>query len=686
MLGAAARADAEADDTADKPTRAPADTSDQAETGSDSPLQFRINRVFLDLDAEYQFRRVERNRIVGRRRRTSINDNHNLLMEEALGLRFDGELFRPEFLQFNGEIELGLSQSRFEEDYDNISRRDDDGGGVSRFDINVSALIDQPVSFQLYARRHDNRLPRRFLPSLRDEETAVGLSALGTFDDLTLELGWDYTDSRRRGARSNLDDEDLTTWRIYLDGEWKIEDGHTLKFRYDREEEDSTYQGSDFNFDTMRDKLTLEHELLFGLQQRHVWSSFLRFNEEEGDLARDEIEFSTRLNLRHHDRFSTAYRYSYDRFEADGLQFDTHRGDVSATWRPTNPLRLTWNGYGMFERFDEGVDTTEYGTGLDVAYRRPTPWGELTANLALAYDRSRTTGGSGVRFVRDELIVLDDVRLTSLRQVGVLHNSVQAHNLTRTRYYAEGLDYELVFRDGRAQVRRLPTGRIADGEGVYFDYKFERSVKNTINTYHADVIIEHAFDFGLTPYYAFDGRFEDFDDTSPTLPFLRDIINRHRLGVRYDQSAWGASAEFELFDDSVEPYKAGHVTGRWSILRQQEHALDVSAELSRYEFSGGVDARDVWWFDADVTDEIWLGRNLFLRNGLAYRFENDSKGDRMHGVDLESTLAYSKNYLNVELTVEYDLLTLTASEEQGFGVFLNIRRDLSHLLPDSWVR
>ena len=69
--------------------------------------------------------------------------------------------------------------------------------------------------------------------------------------------------------------------------------------------------------------------------------------------------------------------------------------------------------------------------------------------------------------------------------------------------------------------------------------------------------------------------------------------------------------------------------------------------------------------------------------GAAYRWEDDSVGGETNGVDVECGLEFKRGYLTVDLTVEYDLLAIADNRDDGFAIFLNVRRDLSHLLPSS---
>ncbi len=46
-----------------------------------------------------------------------------------------------------------------------------------------------------------------------------------------------------------------------------------------------------------------------------------------------------------------------------------------------------------------------------------------------------------------------------------------------------------------------------------------------------------------------------------------------------------------------------------------------------------------------------------------------------NGFDLEGSLAYRRGYLTVELTLEYDLLRIAGSREDGMSAWLTLRWD-----------
>ena len=63
-----------------------------------------------------------------------------------------------------------------------------------------------------------------------------------------------------------------------------------------------------------------------------------------------------------------------------------------------------------------------------------------------------------------------------------------------------------------------------------------------------------------------------------------------------------------------------------------------------------------------------------------WRWDDDSVRGITNGFDLESVLAYRRGNLTVELTVEYDLLRIAGSKEDGVSAWLSLRWDFEDVL------
>lgn len=642
------------------------------------PGTFHLNftDMYLGMEADFENNRVDALR---NNRYSKAQTNRDLLVNEYFGLRFDGDVIDPGLLNFQGGIEVGLLQSSFYESIGNYDRTENGGGFLLEYDFSLQALQSKPVSFSAYARRTNDRIPRRFLPTLHEYDTEFGGSVFVNTEPFTMEIGYAYTDVDRKGNRRDIDDESLTSSRFFVDAKWAINEDQNLKFNYEHERDDYTYQGSAYNFNTERDEFRFEYDLAFGSQKQHRFDTYFRYNHETGNLARDEILFTPRLTLQHSDQFQTIYRYSLYSYDQGALHVDTNRWDFEAVWRPIDELRTSFDSYALFERIHEDVDTTEWGLGVDVDYNRTTPWGELLVNGDVYFDQSRTTGDGGYRTVRDEAHRLGTIAPVFLKNLGVNANSIIVHDQRRTRVYVPGIDYTITVISGRAQVRRVLNGRIDENDVVYIDYEYVIPVNSNIDTVRADFLIEHPFDFGLTPYYYFESRFQNVDAARGSA-YFRDNTDRQRMGLRYQADAWSVNGEYEIFDDTIEPYDAFHFTGQVSILRSVEHSLDFTGEFSRYYFESKEYRRNVNWLDLSLADRLQLTNDLSMVTQAAYRWEDDSVDGETDAVDVSWGVQLVRGYFSLDVTVDYDLLSIIENDNDTLGVYVNLRRDLSHML------
>lgn len=645
-------------------------------------LHFQATELFLEIEGSYEQRRVRSSRPG---RVDSVQRNRDWRFGEALSLRLDGDVIDPNLFAWQAQLKLGLSQERFHETLDWYRHTDSDTGLLLEYDVSADLFRTKPLTIHAYARRSRDRLPRRFLPSLLDERDEAGVSALLTLGSWTSELSFEWADTDRTGNRSDLDDERLTTSRLTLDNRWDISEGHRLRVAFDHQREQSEYQGSRYRFDTRRDQLRVEHELQFGDRKQHAFDTLIRSDNEQGDLARDETEVTPRLTLRHSDALRTTYRYTFHRTEQDSIEVRRHQGDFGILYKPDDRLRLSGDGYLLREIIEDDVETHEFGGTVDGVYRRPAGPGVFSANLAVSADQSRTMGSAGDRIVRGEAHALDSARPVFLSHAYVRLETLRAYNVDRTRVYIAGQDYTVLRMGRRTAVYRRLSGRIAANDQVVFDYRYEVPTDSRLNSYRVDARFEYELEGGLTPYYYHEIRRQQ-GDGSAGRPVFEDNTERHRLGLRYAQPRWSVNGEVESFDDSVEPYNAYQLGGQVSLFQTAAHSMDANIQSALYRFDGPDDLRQAAWIDFDVTNTFELDAYWSATLGTSYRFERDSIDGDTNAVDLEWGFHFQRGRMGLDLTAEYDLLRLADNRDEGFGVWVNIRRDLSHLLASDTER
>jgi hypothetical protein len=649
------------------------------------PLSLRLDHLdaYLELEAE-----LDRTRIESSSRRRFEPDarqrNRAWTLEERIGLSFAGSAADPGLLTFGGEIAFALTQSRFKERFEqflDLDRTDDDNGHLLTYDLRVNVLPGQKRSGSAYGLRQDDRINRRFQPTLNQRRTGFGTNWYYADQKLPMELSYDYLDTDRTGNADPSDDEHFSESTFHYGFDWNIARDHKLRFSYEHADTKQNYQGLRRGFETTRDLFIVEHDYKFGEQQRHDFRTLIHWQEESGDFARDFFQFGPQLTLRHSDTLQTLYKYQFDHEQYDDLDVDTHRVDFQIVHQLYTNLTTTFGVFGLYEDVEDDVDTTQYGASVDWQYNRKNRYGNFLANLALAYDTEEFDGDNGRRLVLNESHTFRDPVGITLRNRNVIRTAIVVTDATNLRIFLPGRDY-FVRRIGNAmQVFRVPSGGIADGDTVLVDYTYRTPADGRLDTIRVDLNLEQRFGNGLTPYSRLSYRNQE-DDTSTGFARYADRTDNHRLGVTCEKQRYTVGGEIEIFDDTVEPYDAFHLNGLYHLLQRPDHNLDASARVSRLFLEGGLDDRNVTMVDVALDHRWRVTDALSTVERIAYRHEDDSDDGTTNNWDVAAGFEYVYGDLSAELTFEYDRLDLPGSDEESVGLYFRMRREI----PDVFVR
>ncbi len=373
------------------------------------------------------------------------------------------------------------------------------------------------------------------------------------------------------------------------------------------------------------------------------------------------------------------YKYQFNRERYEGLDVETQRLDFQLVHQMYTNLTTSLNVFALYEDVEDDINTTQYGTSVDLQYNRRNRFGHLYANLALAYDTEEVDGDNGTRVILDEAQTFRDPVAVALRNRNVVPGSVVVTDTSNRRIFQRGPDYLITTQGNVTRLSRVRTGRINDTDTVLVDYLIRTPADGQLDTVRVDLSIEQRFTGGMTPYYRLSYRNQEDDDSTG---FLRraDRTNHHRMGVNYEAKRYSLGIEFEIFDDTVDPYDAFHANGVLHILQSPDHSLDTSTRLSRLFFEGGVDRRNVTMIDVELDHRWRLSDSWSTVERAAFRFEDDSVDGITRAWDLSAGVEYAVGDLSGEITLEYDRLQLPHSEEDNFGVYFRVRRELSHVL------
>ena len=152
------------------------------------------------------------------------------------------------------------------------------------------------------------------------------------------------------------------------------------------------------------------------------------------------------------------------------------------------------------------------------------------------------------------------------------------------------------------------------------------------------------------------------------------------MGAKYEKPRYTIGTEYEIFDDTTDPYDAFHFSGLVHLIQAPDRTVDASGRFSRLFFEGGFDDRNVTLIDLDISHRRRLNDSISTIQRLAYRFEEDSIAGDTHAWDAMAGFEYTVGDLLGEVSFRYDRLDLPGSEDEDFGIFFRIRRKTHDLL------
>lgn len=665
---------------------------------SDPPRYFSLDHLDAYLEVEGHFDQTRVRSSLNRRGRLGHSQsNREWGFEERIGFNLGGWAVDPGVIGFQGDVSFALTEDHFTERSPFQDQTDNESGFLLQYDLRADFFTGKKLSGSVYGLRQDDRISRRFQPTLDESRTGFGTSWHLADERFPMELRYDYLETDRTGNRDRRDDEHFTESTLYYNAEWIITDHHHFKLSYEHAESKQEYQGLHLPFDTTRDLFTLEHDLEFGSTHEHSLHTLVHWQEESGDFARDFFEINPQLTLKHSDALQTSYKYQFDRERYEAFDIATHRADFQLVHQVYSNLITTIDLFGLYEEVQEDADTVQYGASVDWQYNRKNRFGHLYANLGVAYDTEDVRGDNGVRVVLNESATFRDPIAVTLRNRNVILNSIVVTDTSNRRFFLPGTDFLVWRQRDVVRLARVPGGRIAEGDGVLIDYQYATPANGKVDTLRVDFNLEQQFTNGITPYYRWSYRNQELGTstgfaryTDPSLALVltarndfrrfEDRTDHHRLGVRYEQPRYSMSAEYEIFDDAVEPYHAFHLDGVLHIVQTADHSLDSSARLSRFFFKGGFDKRNVTLFDLELDHRRRLKENLSTFERVAFRWEDDSVEGLTHAWDAAAGMDYVIGELTAQITLEYDRLSLPGSVEDDFGVYFRVRRDIPNVL------
>ncbi len=639
-------------------------------------------RFHLDFEAELSRRRVHEQRRFLPLRTRQTEDLRRF--EETIGAEGRGWIGSQRLAEYTFDIRGGLSQERFTQQTlgPDVSNRPH--GDLFEYDASLTLFPAGRITARAFATRLDDRIPRPFLPSLDRTHERYGASISFNSRTLPMQLSFEHLfDDLRSSTRDLLDTEQRGQDLLRYEATWQPSEYHSLELNYEYEDRDERFSGTRTVFDTRRNDLTLEHTLSFGRDHRSRIETLFRWQDEAGDLAHDVLEFAPQLRLQHTDDLFTTWRYQFLREQFDRVQTETHRGDLGLTHTLGEHLTASYNLYALRQDAEIGADLREYGGSGNWSYSQKNRFGHFNASLTYTHARQRSSDAGRFGVVVNEAVTFRDPLPAYLAHQNVNPFTVLVTDITRTRVFLAGRDYVVVSVGGFAALQRLRSGNILNGQTVYVSYIYRTVGDYELARDRIDYRIEQRFDFGLTPYYAGSIQNEDIDRDRRGFRFgfarFRERnLNRHRIGATFRRRRWSAAAEYEFHDDSIDPYEGFHLNGDIVLIETPQHNVSARAGFSRLFFTGSrfLGRHDSTLLDLGLSWRYVLGPRIEATTQAAYRFEDDTRFGRTHGVDITTSIRCRIGLFTASFDIEYDLLDLPDSRDGTVAAWIRLRREI----------
>ncbi|MGE3182051.1 MAG: hypothetical protein AB7N71_10500, partial [Phycisphaerae bacterium] len=437
------------------------------------------------------------------------------------------------------------------------------------------------------------------------------------------------------------------------------------------------YAGSQQRFATTRNYLILEHTLQFGAEGKHRLETIARFNDESGDLARDVYEFAPRLSLQHSEALSTWYQLQYYEDSFFDAGSTVYRGDAGLNWNPSEAFSFSANLFALQQEVDLFGDTREWGGNANLSHRSENALGQLTASLSYARSERRTEAESRVGYVTRESVTFRDPHPAYLVHARIDRRSIVITDAQRRRIFVPGTDYLVITLFDRLQLVRIRNGRINDGETVLVSYQFDQTPRLRLGRDRVDLRVRQTFSEDWNVFYNGARQFESIDSDLQPAYIPRDI-NRHRIGIGVQKPRWSSTAEFEVNEDSIDPYQGFHMSGDVQLVARPEDSVTAQATFSHLNFFGAnaLQARNTSLLDAGLAYRHVFGPESEFNCAVAYRWEDDSLFGRTEGVDLSAGLQWRVGLFTASVEAEYDVLRLPGARDEGFLFWFRLRREI----------
>lgn len=591
--------------------------------------------------------------------------------EEYIELTGEGFVYHPLFMDWRGQVRLGLLQQRYETDAG-------DGENVhdllQEYDFDAIFFQEKPVRILVNARRRDDVVRDLFSDVIHVEENRGGATVQFVNAIAPAHITVDRQTMHRFGFSQDSDSTLNTAearMRILPGSRFSTD----LSYRHRDYHEDFRARNG-FDLERTTDLESHEFNLLniarFGPRGRHRVTTTGHLYDQTGTTETRTARFTQRADLALTRRLDTYLSGAFDRVEAASQTTSSQRVNAGLHHRLFESLDTFVDVRARRTEFEESGEETDIGGGVRFAYRRTTPHGHLSAGYSIDVDQIDRGQTSGFRSVTDEAIVLADGQLTFLANRDVLLGTVVVTDAAGLRVYVDGLDYRLTEVGGRVQIERLLGGGIAGGETVLVDYDFEQEGDVSFTQLAQSVNVRHDWTEGLLQGLGLYYRYGDLRNSGETGESEPLEFSSHTVGSIYRWRFLEWTEEFQDFDANISPYSSlrSALMAQFQPWRRTQARVGAEHLTVNYRESGEDDTGLI-----NLTAQIngQAGRHTTWNLQALQRFESGRNEETATG--LAAFLRWTYRKLSAEIGVRLEMRDRSGSERDNAMVFVAVTRE-----------
>jgi len=637
--------------------------------GCNLTVQGKKRPLVRNDNVEGQFEAVVEHRTDEQKTDASDRRSDTQVFEERVRVKTKGDVYHPDFLNYDAAVGVGLTQQHF--DSDDVSGWDD--GTLNDYSLFANILQAKPVTGTLSATRSEDLIARQFLGSLQTERETQGASVHLRSEAWPMVFQYGNSDVSQDGLTGLEQDffrREDERFRYSVNHSFS-ESSHA---RLDLDRTDSIQESVGALIDTKTDTYTFSHDYEFGNEKTHRLDSFLNVVDQEGSFEFENLRWQERLKLQHASSLLSRYDFRITDLQRETLSSQEIRGQAGLEHRLYESLVTSLDGFLSETDLDDQGTLDQHGGILGLNYHKKNPWGMLLGSYSGSYTSSEQSGGGGTGIVVDESHTATDGIPVLLDRPNIDVSSISVKT-TGGNFFQEGDDYTITERDGRVWLNILTLGAIppnfTDGQAFLVDYNFFIEPERQEDTLRHNFTIRQRFKNGMSVYYAYRRQDQDVSSTIGTLAPDQYTVNT--IAADYTHKGLFLGAEYSDEESTQVPSTRTKVSGqyRWLLSPATTASIVLSNQWLAF---GEPDERDVTLLKGDARIFSRLSSIYSVSVGADYRDEDDTRFGVTRGVQLDAELHCQYRQLTAKLGTELSFLNRRDDEINNVFVYLHLQR------------